>query len=109
MILTSLMESADRGELLLVDGGLCRWHRHKRENIVVIRELLVLTGVRRQGVGRRLVKMVCDMNPDCPVLARCPAWYESNAFWRALGFTLGKCVKGVNEWHLGCATVPTAT
>ena len=27
MILVALAEAAERGELLICDGGLCRWHR----------------------------------------------------------------------------------
>lgn len=53
MIFAALKEAAERGELLLVEGGLCRWHR-RRDGIVVIREIIVLPPHRRKGVGRAL-------------------------------------------------------
>lgn len=36
-----MSEAADKGELILVDGGMCRYHR-RRDGVVVVREILVL-------------------------------------------------------------------
>lgn len=35
MIFAALLESSDRNELVLVDGGLCRWHKRKDESVVI--------------------------------------------------------------------------
>jgi GNAT superfamily N-acetyltransferase len=85
MILVALNEAAERGELLLVDGGLCRFHL-RRDGVVVIRELLVLPTHRRKGVGRALVGAVRARHPSATLRATCPAEYEANEFYSALGF-----------------------
>lgn len=98
MIFSALSEAADRGELLLVDGGLCRWHL-RRDGVLVIREVIVLPGQRRQGIGSRLVHRACKTHHGL-VIAKCPVAYEANDFWRAMGFVLHGTVKGINEWRL---------
>jgi GNAT superfamily N-acetyltransferase len=97
MIFVALAEAADRGQLLLCEGGLCRWHR-RRDQTVTIRELIVLPTHRRRGIGRNLVERVARLNPGCPLSARCPVCYPANAFWRAVGFDLADTVKGANVW-----------
>lgn len=87
MIFAALSEAADRGELLLVDGGMVRFHR-RRDGVVVIRELIVLPARRRAGVGRGLVGRVAAIYPGAVVRAVCPGEYEANAFWRAMGFVV---------------------
>ncbi len=98
MIFAALSEAADRGELLLVDGGLCRFHL-RRDGVLVIREVIVLVDRRRQGIGSKLVHRACKTHSGM-VMAKCPTDYESNKFWRALGFVLVSEDKGINEWRL---------
>lgn len=98
MIFAPLNEAADRGELILVNGGMCRYHLRK-DGVTVIREIIVLPCHRRHGIGRRMVGMVIR-NTDGPVVARCPATYESNAFWKSIGFTLDRREGDVNVWVL---------
>lgn len=76
MIFVALNEAAEKGELLLVQNGLCRWHR-RRDGLVVIRELLVLPEERRQGIGRMLVTRVRQRNPGGRIIAKCPRDYHS--------------------------------
>lgn len=109
MVFVALDEAAGRGELLLVQDGLCRFHL-RRDGVVVVRELLVLPFRRRTGVGRRLVDLVRQTHPGRPVVARCPAAYPSNGFWARLGFLLVETARGVNVWrHPNSCTAPTAT
>lgn len=108
MIFVALDEAAERGELLLVDGGLCRWHR-RRDGVVVIREVLVLPERRRQGIGRGLVERLAILNPGAPLLARCPIRSMANGFWTALGFRLTLASPKVNTWERrSSSTAPTA-
>src|SRR5262252_6234525 len=101
MIFAALNEAADRGELILWDNALCRYHRRK-DGRVTVREILVLPDARRLGVGRRLVGEVQRRNPGASLLARCPATTAdgpvrtANVFWRKRGFTLQGARDGIN-------------
>lgn len=97
MLFVALHEAAQHGELLLVDGGLCRFHR-RRDGVVVIREILVLPTQQRQGIGRALVAEVRRRYPGAMLVARCPASYPSNGFWEHMGFRVTP--GDVNTWHL---------
>ena len=98
MIFAALNEAADHGELLLVAGGLCRFHR-RRDGTVTIRELLVLPECRRQGIGRSLVEAVVHRHPGARLLARCPTCYPANGFWPRVGFVLVREEKGCKVWE----------
>jgi len=88
MIFVALQEAADHGELILVDGGICRFHR-RRDGIVTVREILVLPQQRRRGIARAMMVEVFRAAGGSAVQAKCPVAYESGqAFWRAMGFTL---------------------
>lgn len=98
MIFAAMSEAAEKGELVLVDGGMCRWHL-RRDGVVVIREIIVLPKRRGAGVGRSMVNAILAWNPGRAVRVRCPAEYESNGFWRRMGFELTGKEKGVNTWE----------
>ena len=68
MIFAAMSEAADRGELILVPDGMCRWHL-RRDGVVVIREILVLPFRRGAGVGRRMVDLVGWKNPGRTIRA----------------------------------------
>lgn len=99
MIFAALNEAADRGELLLVAGGMCRFHR-RRDGVVVVREIVVLPTHRRAGVGRALIETVRKRFPEAPIEAKCPLGYASNWFWVKMGFELIDTVGKVNVWRL---------
>lgn len=99
MIFVALSEAADKGQLLLVDGGMCRWHRRK-DGVVVIREILVMPTIRRTGIGHRMIAHVLASNSGRVVRAKCPVKYVSgNAFWEAMAFTLIETKDGINVWQ----------
>ncbi len=110
MIFAALDEAAQKGELLLVTDGMCRFHM-RRDFVLVIREMIVLPFRRRQGIGRRMVGYLRFRYPSCVLRARCPASYESNGFWERMGFKLAATEKGVNVWelHPDSSSVPTET
>jgi GNAT superfamily N-acetyltransferase len=107
VIFAALSEAADRGELLLVDCGLCRFHR-RRDGVVVVREILVTPPARRCGVGRRMVAEVQRRHPGATLLARCPVAdargtvAPGNVFWAHLGFALARVEGRLNVWERRC-------
>lgn len=81
MIFESLYESAMKGELILVDGGYCRWHL-RRDGGVTIYEIISM----RQGAGQEMLSLLPSGHP---ITARCPAdMTESNLWWHRRGFSL---------------------
>ena len=94
---TKLREAAGRGELLLVNGGLCRF-QHRKDGTLLIRELLVLPDFRRQGVGRRLVADVLARARTRIVRVRCSDRGDAAAFWAALGFRAVATTEGKTLW-----------
>ena len=98
MIFSALNEAAERGGLLLVKDGFCRFYRRKRDNVIVIREIIVLPRSRRMGIASLMVKEIQLKFPKSEVLARCPVGYESNLFWGKMGFRLEEEIRGVNVW-----------
>lgn len=79
----SLYESAEKGELILLDDALCQYHL-RRDGLLTIKLLIVLPLHRRNGVGRSIVNNLLTRARG--VVARCPADLPSNAFWGAVGF-----------------------
>jgi GNAT superfamily N-acetyltransferase len=102
VIFVALDEAAAKGELLLVEGGMCRFH-YRRDGVVVVREILVLPEFRGRGIGRELLCRVRQRRPGCDLLAKCPTSYVSNGFWAKMGFTLETTEKDVNTWRLASA------
>ena len=51
MIYQALSEAADKGELLLINGGMCRFHIRK-DGQCTIREIIVLPDHRCRRLGR---------------------------------------------------------
>ncbi len=85
MIFETLVAAADKGELLLVDGGLCHWHL-RRDGQLTIYELIVLPERRRQGIGRRILGQLKGTPGAASILARCPANLDANAWYERMGF-----------------------
>ena len=104
MIFVALDEAARKGELILVEGGMCRFHL-RRDGVVVVREILVLPPHRRRGIGRKMLSAVMRIHPDAKVIVKCPAKYhDGNAFWYAMGFHQLDSKDGINLWErLPCA------
>lgn len=98
MIFVALSEAADRGQLILVAGGLCRFHLRK-DGAVTIREIIVLPASRGRGIGRAMVDAVLQQHPGAVVRARCPADYPANGFWERMGFRRQATTGGVNLWE----------
>ncbi len=104
MLFVVLSEAVQRGELFLVDGGLCHWHQC-RDGSITIRDILVLPDRQRQGIGTTLLARLEAKHPT-HLTARCPTHYPSNTWWSHQGFVLSHTLKGgtLNVWVKQIAT-----
>jgi hypothetical protein len=85
------MESSERGELILVDNGYCRFHIRK-DNILKIYEIIS----QKPGVGSKMLEMLKEYN--IPIVAKCPKHLASNAWYVKKGFTLYDEDDKFNVW-----------
>lgn len=81
MIFETLHESVQRGELILVDGGMCRWHL-RRDGQLTIHEILSL----KPGAGMAMLGRLVQVEGARFLLAKCPADLPSNAWYARRGF-----------------------
>jgi hypothetical protein len=81
LIFETLHESAQRGELLLIDGGFCHWHL-RRDGQLTIREIIAT----RKGAGGEMLKMLQAIPGAVCILVRCPADLAANKWYARRGF-----------------------
>lgn len=99
MIFEALYESAQRGELLLIDGGFCHWHL-RRDGMITIREIIST----RSGAGSEMLTMLITAHPGVPITAKCPAELPANAWYARRGFErvgveVSRRGRTVNVWR----------
>ena len=81
MCFAQLHESARRGELLLVAGGMCHWHL-RRDGQLTIREIIAT----HPGAGRAMLATLRNIAGARTVLAKCPSGLPSNRWYERMGF-----------------------
>lgn len=101
MIFESLHESNQRGELLLLDGGYCRWHR-RQDGVITIYEIIS----QRPGVGQQMLARLVEQKPTV-IVAKCPVDLTANDWYARRGFGLDrvettKSGRQLNVWKLLC-------
>lgn len=99
MIFETLFESAQRGELLLIDGGFCHWHL-RRDSQLTIREIIST----RPGAGSEMLEEL-RKQPAKNIFAKCPIELEANNWYERRGFELEGTElrptgRKVNLWRL---------
>jgi len=82
MIFETLHESSQRGELLLVDGGMCHWHL-RRDGQLTIREIIST----RRGAGSLMLRRLEATPGATSLYAKCPADLPANEWYAKRGFT----------------------
>lgn len=98
VIFESLHDSAKAGELILIDGGYCRWHARK-DGTITIYEIIST----RPGAG---AEMLCQLRRyGKPIQAKCPQRLASNAWYERRGFRLAAVESArsgtmLNVWRL---------
>lgn len=104
MIFDALYESAQRGELLCVDGGFCHWHL-RRDGQLTVREIISM----QPGAGGRMLEILKCTPGASRIVAKCPAHLPSNGWYKRRGFTLAgteatRSGKPINVWRLTLST-----
>lgn len=100
MIFEILYESAQRNELILVDGGYCRFHIINLSKLIIY-EILSL----KKGAGTRILEQLKSIPYIKWIQAKCPTDLESNLWWEKKGFKIiGKEItksgRNLNIWCL---------
>jgi hypothetical protein len=80
MCFEHLHESAKQGELILIDGGFCRYHIRK-DGQCTIHELIS----QKLGAGLAILDRLSALNCRF-LLAKCPVDFPSNAWYKRRGF-----------------------
>lgn len=104
MIFETLNEAAERGELILVDSGLCHWHL-RRDGQLTIREIIVLPPRQRQGVGSAMLNELKRVEGARSIFAKCPVDLAANQWYAARGFIregaeVTRTGRELNLWRL---------
>ena len=81
MIFETLHDSAQRGELLLIDGGFCHWHL-RRDGQLTIREIIST----RRGAGGEMLDILRSTADAISLFAKCPADLPANEWYERRGF-----------------------
>lgn len=83
MIFEALHEAAQRGELLLIDGGFCHWHL-RRDGQLTVREIIST----RRGAGSEMLAHLKQIVGAKFIVARCPADLSANEWYARRDFHL---------------------
>lgn len=99
MVFESLYEALRRKELILIDGGMCRY-RTRIDGQLTILEIIS----SKPGAGSRMLKMLQEKK-SLYILAKCPADLSANDWYKKKGFRLHetettKSGRKVNVWIL---------
>lgn len=103
MIFDALFESAKRGELLLVEGGLCHWHL-RQDGQLTIREIIATPPGR--GTGSRMLSTPRSVPGATRIVAKCPAELDANRWYLARGFELSAVEHARSGAPLNVWTLP---
>lgn len=100
MAFANLMAAAERGELILIDGGYCLWHL-RRDGQLTISEILAT----RKGAGSEMLARLRAVKGAHRILAKCPVGYASNSWYERKGFRLSAVERSrtgtrLNVWVL---------
>lgn len=100
VIFETLFESLRRGELILIDGGICHWHL-RRDGQLTIREIIST----RKGAGNEMLTRLKETPNAASILAKCPVDLDANGWYKRRGFFLerveqAKSGRKINVWRM---------
>lgn len=87
MIFEALWQSAQRNELILIEGGFCHWHLRK-DGQITIREIIVLPEKHGQGIGTDILLKLKSVKNAKSIFSRCPTDLAANKWYKEKGFSL---------------------
>lgn len=95
-----LHEAHQKNELILVDGGMCRWHL-RRDKQLTIHEIIS----QRPGAGSEMLTQLKTTPDATSIFAKCPADLPSNNWYNRRGFALEETEtlasgREINHWRL---------
>jgi ribosomal protein S18 acetylase RimI-like enzyme len=105
MIFETLWDSAQKGELILVYGGMCHFHL-RRDGQITIREIIVLPREQDKGIGRQMLYRIQNKHPEATsIFAKVPADLRANGWYETMGFEQEgeeetKSGRAINLWRL---------
>jgi hypothetical protein len=108
MCFEQLHDSQQRGELLLIAGGMCHWHL-RRDGQLTIREILS----NRPGAGTAMLETLRRTPGATRIVAKCPADLPANAWYARRGFIVtateqSKTGREINVWTLDLSASPSS-
>ncbi len=113
MIFEALYSSCLKGELMLVDGGYCRWHLRRDRQLTILEIISTKQGTGSFMLG--MLKLEAAMVGANYIVAKCPHDLPANDWWKKKGFELinstgTKTGRTINTWRLPASSfVPMAT
>lgn len=95
-----LYASALKNELLLISGGMVRFHL-RRDRSLVIYEIISI----RPGAGSEMLEQLKQVKGAASIFAKCPVDLEANKFYAKKGFICEgqettKSGRKLNLWRL---------
>ncbi len=97
MIFETLHESSEKGELMLVDGGMCHWHL-RRDGQLTIREIIST----HRGAGSLMLNRLRWIPGATSLFAKCPADLAANEWYSRRGFVLERIEETKTGRKLHC-------
>lgn len=109
MCFENLYESSQRGELLLIDGGMCHWHL-RRDGQLTIREIIST----KPGAGSAMLEQLKNTPGASCIVAKCPVDLASNQWYAKQGFEIvnvesAKSGRKINVWMLCLKSRPESS
>jgi len=80
MIFEALYESLQRNEIILMDGGMCRWHLRKDGQITILE--IIST---KKGIGQKMLEELKSKKASS-IFAKCPSDLPANEWYQKRGF-----------------------
>lgn len=99
MIFEALYASAKRGELLLIEGGMCHWHL-RRDGQLTIGE--IITTRKGAGVGAAMLAVLKTTPGATSLFAKCPQDLNANGWYADQGFALERVETTRTGRRLNC-------